>query len=227
LLCDVRDGAAALSTDGGSDAPGAPAGHPFPDRRAAGIELAARLERLRDEAPVVLALEPGGVPVGAVVAEVLDAPIAVIAVARIGEPGRRVGAVAEGGPPVVDHDLARALGIGPAALTVAVREAEAAVAARLARRREPLPELTDRTVLLVGDGIATGRAAVAAGHAVRMRGAARVVAAAPVATAQAIARLGDEMDEVVCVRCTPLPSSLNDWYDQPLPAPETDTVGGA
>ena len=201
-----------------------PDDHPFPDRRAAGVELAARLERLRHEAPVILALEPGGVPVGEVVAEELAAPFGVIAVARMGEPGHRFGAVAEDGPALVDHDIARALGIGPEALAIARAEAEAAVAERLARRSTPLPELEGRTVVLVGDGIATGRAAVAAGRAVRRRGAGRVVAAAPVATAQAIARLGDEMDEVVCVRCTSLPGNLQDWYDQPLPALEPDVA---
>src|SRR3954452_24864208 len=109
----------------------APADHPFPDRRVAGVERAARLERLRNEEPVILALEPGGVAVAEVVAEQLAAPFSVIAVARIGEPGHRVGAVAEGGPAVVDHDLARAFGIGPAALMAAREQAEAAVAERL------------------------------------------------------------------------------------------------
>jgi hypothetical protein len=41
------------------------------------------LERLRHEPPVILALEPGGVPVGEVVAEELAAPFGVIAVARL------------------------------------------------------------------------------------------------------------------------------------------------
>ena len=107
-----------------------PDDHPFPDRRAAGVELAARLERLRPEAPVILALEPGGVPVGEVVAEEFGAPFGVIAVARMGKPGHRFGAVAEDGPPLVEHDLARALGIGPEALAIARAEAEAAVAER-------------------------------------------------------------------------------------------------
>jgi putative phosphoribosyl transferase len=89
----------------------APDEHPFADRRTAGLALAARLERLRDDDPVILALEPGGVPVGAVAAEALGAPFGVIAVARIGEPGRRVGAVAEGGPPVIDHRLAPRTGL--------------------------------------------------------------------------------------------------------------------
>lgn len=202
---------------GGAATPELPLDHPFPDRHGAGVQLAARLERMRPDEPVILALEPGGVPVAEAVAEALGAPLAIIAVARIGAPGRRVGAVAEDGPPVIDHDLARAHGLGRAALAEASARAEAAVAERLARRTTPLPELTGRTVVLVGDGIATGRAAAAAGRAVRRRGAAHVVAAAPVATAHAIARLGDEVDEVVCVRCAPLPGSLRDWYDQPLP----------
>ena len=207
---------------GGAPTPEVPLEHPFPDRRAAGVELAARLERLRHEAPVILGLEPGGAPVGEAVAEVLAAPFSVIAIARIGEPGRRVGAVAEDGPPVIDHDLARAQGIVRGELEEARSRAEAAVAERLAQRATPLPDLTGRTVVLVGDGIATGRAAAAANRAVRRRGAARVVAAAPVATAHAIASLGDEVDEVVCVRCTPLPGTLRDWYDQPLPPLEPD-----
>src|SRR3954466_3231743 len=130
----------------------APADHPFPDRRVARGELAARLERLRNEERVILALEPGGVAVGEVVAEQLGAPFSVIAVARIGEPGRRVGAVAEDGPAGVDRALARACGIGAAELAVARERAEAAVAERLARRSTPLPELAGRTVVLIGDG---------------------------------------------------------------------------
>src|SRR4051794_23059494 len=187
-----------------------PLDHPFPDRHAAGVELAARLERLRGEAPVIVALEPGGVPVGEVVAEQLGAPFATLAVARIGEPGHRVGAVAEGGPAVVDHALARSLGVDAGA-------ARAQAEAELARRSpEELPSLAGRTVILVGDGISTGRAAVAAARAVRLRGATRVIAAAPVASAQAIARVGEELDEIICVRCAPLPAPLREWYDQPL-----------
>jgi putative phosphoribosyl transferase len=202
--------------------PQAPAEHPFRDRRTAGLALAARLERLREDDPVILALEPGGVPVGAVAAEALGAPFGVIAVARIGEPGRRIGAVAEGGPPMIDHRLARSYRLDPVALATAREEAERAVADRTARRSTPLPDLTNRTVVLVGDGIATGRAAAAAGYAARRRGAARVVAAAPVATADAIAMLGEVLDEVICVRCAPLAASLLQWYDQPLLASPQD-----
>jgi putative phosphoribosyl transferase len=148
----------------------------------------------------------------------------VIAVARIGEPGKRVGAVAEGGPPMIDHRLARSYRLDAVALAIAREQAEHAVADRAARRTTPIPDLSGRTVVFVGDGIATGRAAAAAGYAARRRGAVRVVAAAPVATADAIAWLGEMLDEVVCVRCAPLAATLLRWYDQPLLASERDAT---
>ena len=172
---------------------------------------------------MILALEPGGVPVGAAAAEALGAPFGVIAVARIGEPG---GAWAPSRRAVRRWSTtARAVSrLDVVALATARKEAENAVADRAARRTTPIPDLTGRTVVLVGDGIATGRAAAAAGYAARRRGAVRVVAAAPVATADAIAWLGEQLDEVICVRCAPLAASLLQWYDQPLLASKEDAA---
>ncbi|HEY6888242.1 MAG TPA: phosphoribosyltransferase family protein, partial [Solirubrobacter sp.] len=65
----------------------------FSDRRDAGRRLAAPAERWRHEAPVVLAVSRGGVPVALEVARALAAPLDVIAVRKVGPPGRRVGAV--------------------------------------------------------------------------------------------------------------------------------------
>ena len=143
----------------------APPDHPFPDRRTAGLALAARLERLRDEDLVILALEPGGVPVGAVAAEVLGAPFGVIAVARIGEPGRRSVPWPRAGRRSSITASSVPYRLDTLALATARAEAENAVADRAARRTTPIPDLTGRTAVLVGDGLATGRAAAAAGYA--------------------------------------------------------------
>jgi len=60
----------------------------FANRRSAGPQLAAWLQQLREEKPVVLGLPHGGVPVGFEIAEGLDAPLDIVLVRKIGVPSR-------------------------------------------------------------------------------------------------------------------------------------------
>jgi putative phosphoribosyl transferase len=177
----------------------------FRDRREAGRRLAARVARFRREAPVVLALSRGGVLVAEEVAATLAAPLDLLVVHNLGEPGARVGAVAEGGIAVVDHDRAAALGL--AAEQVARLREQAVVAvdddARRFRRGAAPVALAGRTVLLVDDGVGSGDALRAASRAARRQGATRIVAAVPVTGAAALSRLGEELDEIVCVEVGP------------------------
>ena len=88
----------------------------FADRAEAGRLLAERLAALRLEAPLVLALPRGGVPVAAEVARALSAPLDVAFVRKIGapyQPELAVGAVADGVEPeiVLNDELVASLGI--------------------------------------------------------------------------------------------------------------------
>lgn len=183
----------------------------FRDRRDAGRRLAARLEHLRPEAPVVLAVPRGGLPVAQEVAQALGAPLDVLTVRKVGEPRSRYGAVAEGGIAVIDHDDAARLGIDAAALAAAREHALADVEQQARHHRDgraPL-DIAGRTVVLIDDGIGTGRSAIAAAHAARRRGAARIVLAVPVSGSAALARVSEELDEVVCIEVGPLAR----WYE--------------
>lgn len=176
----------------------------FADRRDAGRRLGEALERLRDERPVVLALPRGGVPVGYEVARALGAPLDIVLVRKLGSPFNPeygIGAIAEGGVRFVREDDVELTGIGPAELeeVVARETAELERRQRLYRgEREPLP-VEGRTAILVDDGVATGGTAVAAGRALKARGARRVVLAVPVGPPGTEARLGEAFDEVVCL----------------------------
>jgi predicted phosphoribosyltransferase len=184
----------------------------FRDRAEAGRALAARAERLRREAPVVLGIPAGGVPVAAEVAAALGAPLDVLVVRKLGVLGARFGAVAEGGIAVVDHDRARRLGLAAEEVSLLRTQAEDA-ADRLAhglRSGRPPQDLVGRTVLLVDDGVGTGDSAVAAAHTARRRGAARVVLAVPIAGTGALTRLREELDEIVCLEVDPAAR----WYDR-------------
>ena len=72
----------------------------FRDRADAGRQLAWRLQQDRLEAPVVVGLPRGGVPVAAEVARALDAPLDVLVVRKLGcpwQPELAMGALGEAG----------------------------------------------------------------------------------------------------------------------------------
>ncbi len=176
----------------------------FADRDEAGRRLAAALERFRDRAPIVVALPRGGVPVASEVARLLEAPLDILLVRKVGapfQPEYAVGAIAEGGFHLIRRDEVELTGISEEELNAVV----AAESAELERRREayrgdrePLP-LEGRTVILVDDGIATGATVAVAARALRARGAAAVILAVPVGPPGTAHRLAGEFDEVVCV----------------------------
>src|SRR6476469_2224643 len=88
----------------------------FANRRSAGRELSQRLQHLREEKPIVLAMPRGGVPVGFEIAEGLDAPLDIVLVRKIGvpwQPELALGAVVDGADPqgIVNDILASELAI--------------------------------------------------------------------------------------------------------------------
>jgi predicted phosphoribosyltransferase len=182
----------------------------FADRRDAGRRLAAAQKDLKLEAPVVLALPRGGVPVGYEVARVLEAPLDVLIVRKIGAPGQQelgIGALVDGNPPqlVMDSSLAQLVG----ASAEYVKQQAARQQIEIERRRElyrsaPHVPLAGRTVILVDDGIATGGTVRAALQALGRAGAGSVVLAIPVAPPESLIQLRPLADRIVCL-ATPDP----------------------
>src|SRR5699024_10079859 len=156
----------------------------FRDRVDAGRQLAETLASEAFADPVILALPRGGVPVAAEVAHHLGQPFDVLVVRKVGAPRNPefgIGAVAEGGIRFSDPLTLRQLGLDMADFEARAEDEEVELARRVDRYRQgrPLPDLTDRDVVLVDDGLATGVTATAALLAARRLGARRVVLAVP------------------------------------------------
>jgi predicted phosphoribosyltransferase len=190
----------------------------FTDRSEAGRVLAARLGRYagRDDV-VVLALPRGGVPVGYEVARALGAPLDVFLVRKLGVPGHEelaMGAIASGGVRVLNEDVIRALGLPPEAIDAVAEMEQAEMARREQAYRDgrPFPNVRDRIVILVDDGLATGSTMRAAVAALRQMGPGWIVVAVPVGAADTCRDLRSEADEVVCARQPEPFFAVGAWY---------------
>ena len=191
----------------------------FPNRTEAGRLLAKKLVKYagRDDV-IVLGLPRGGVPVAFEVAQRLGAPLDVFIVRKLGVPGFEelaVGAIASGGVRVLNEDVMRAL---PNAdeLIESVTERETVELDRREqtyRNGRAAPELRDRIVILVDDGLATGATMRAAVKALRQRGATKIVVAVPVGPPDTCKEFEDEADEVVCASAPEFFQAVGQYYE--------------
>lgn len=180
--------------------------HSFPDRRAAGRDLARRLTHLAGPKTIVLGLPRGGLPAADEVARALKAPLDIVLVRKIPmpmNPELALGAIAgpRGETQVLNRDLASLHDIDAAMI-----EAQAAPERQELLRRGKVwgarlkpGALQGRLVILVDDGLATGATMRAAIAAVRADRPARVIVAVPVAPADALGAIVGIADEVVCL----------------------------
>ena len=191
----------------------------FPNRAEAGRLLAEKLEKYADRNEViVLGLPRGGVPVAYEVAKSLRAPLDVFIVRKLGVPGFEelaAGAIASGGVRVLNEDVLRAL---PNADEI-IESVTAKETAELERREKsyrddrPAPELRDRVVILVDDGLATGATMRAAVKALRQRGVAKIVVAVPVGPPDTCREFEDEADEIICASAPEFFQAVGQYYE--------------
>lgn len=210
----------------------------FRNRDHAGEVLAKRLADGFEASPgatpgegaerLVLALPPGGVPVGRKIAEALDAPLDVFLVRRLPLPGDSelaMGAVASGGVRMMNDTVIRTNGLSEEVVARVAKEEEHALMKQESRFRgvRPVTPIAGKHVVLVSDGATTGATLRAAAAAVRAQDPATIVIALPVASPLALQALQGAADRIVC-ECAPDAAQpfggVGAWYSSFEEVPE-------
>ena len=174
----------------------------FDDRRDAGRALVADIQELEPGNPLVLGLPRGGIPVAYEIAAAIHAPLDAIVVRKLGapyQPELAVGAIASGNILVLNEELVEHLDSAALEAIEAEERHELARRENAYRGERPFPDLSDKDVILVDDGIATGATMRAAVEAVRTRDPAKVIVAVPTASPRALSSIRPMVDTLICL----------------------------
>ena len=196
----------------------------YVDRADAGRRIAADVAAaLPDhhqggQKPMVLGIPRGGVIVAAQIATALSADLEVVLARKIGAPHNpelAIGAVGESGDPIFDSALVRHLDVTREYLEAAAARELLELQRRLVRYRgdRPRPDLSERVVVVVDDGIATGATLRATLETVRGLGPAWLACAVPVGAGESVRQIAGQVDAMVCPLQPRSFRAVGEWYE--------------
>ncbi len=161
---------------------------------------------------IVLAIPRGGLAIGSVVAQALEAPLDIILAKKIGAPYNKelaIGAVTQTfffvESPYKTSDFEHEAHT----IQKTLKEREL-----LYRQSMPVLSLTHKTVVIVDDGIATGQTMYAAVQEIKKQNPNRIILATPVISLQTKKWLEQEADEIISVLAPTDLSSIDTYYQQ-------------
>ena len=178
----------------------------FKNRQEAGELLAQELIQFRkDPSAILLALPRGGVAVAYQLSLALHLALDVLITRKIGAPGNpeyALGAVSETGAVYWNREALLGLSLTERQLSAAVQAQQKEVTRRVAlyRQGRPFPDLNDRTVILVDDGLATGATFFASVATARQGNPRRVIGAIPVGPRSTVEEARKLVDQLIVLR---------------------------
>ena len=188
----------------------------FLSREDAGQRLGGHLAERDIRPDVVVGLPRGGMVVAAEVARILERPLGVLVVRKIGHPGQReyaLGALAEHDVLLLDETAMRQSRVRRAELDGVIAEETERLRAYGAKFHQVNePGLADKIVVIVDDGLATGATAEAAVMSAKKQMSRSVILSVPVASIEAAKRLGAVADEVIALIVDPDFMAVGQYY---------------
>lgn len=192
----------------------------FDDRKDAGEKLGKALEKYKDKGAIVLAIPRGGVCVGYQVAKFLNAGFAILIARKLpfpDNPESGFGAIVEDGSTFVFDDAELWLTKDVIDRIKKDQICEIKRRIKVLRDGRALPDIKDKTVILVDDGLAMGSTMTTAVMYCRKKGARKIIVAVPVSGKDVATRMKGMADEV-CILENPhffhaVAQIYRNWYD--------------
>lgn len=196
----------------------------FKNRIDAAERLLPKLQKYSGQHAIIVAIPRGAVPMAVLLAEALQAGLKLIHIKKIGHPKNpelAIGSVSLQHSIIdkqcqVDHDYIQ-------------NETEKIRA--LLRNREkiyntgrPSASIRNKVLILVDDGIATGHTMLAAVQELKRQNPARLILAVPVASAQALRILSDEVDEIICLHSPDDFLAVGEFYEDFSPISDEEAM---
>ena len=198
----------------------------FRDRTEAGYLLASELLKYKGKPVVVMAIPRGGLPLGAIVASTLQAPLDVALTKKIGHPFNREYAI--GAVSLDQMVLSRPEGVSKDYIEAETKRLRKSLEERhrlFHRKKRPVP-LKGKQVIIIDDGIATGNTLRVTVALIAAEAPDKIIVAIPVAPPGAVERLRDmpEVDEVICLETPHDFHAVGQFYENFDPVSDDEAV---
>lgn len=176
----------------------------FVDRTDAGEKISKRLERFKDENPIVLAIPRGGIVTAYEAIKKFKFQWDLIIPRKIGAPHNKeiaIGAISLDETYILNKEYIDMLNIHDEYIQKEIIEQTEEIKRRLIKYKgnESFPDVNNRTVIIIDDGIATGFTIQAAIKSIQKHNAKKIILTIPVAPQDTISLLEKIVDEVICL----------------------------
>ena len=179
----------------------------FKDRADAGKQLAKKLIKYKGKKDaIIFGIPRGGIEIGLHISRILKLPLEAIITKKIGYPGNEeyaIGAVGPGKEYIISDDVPGSK-VSKDYIDEEVERLNELIEKRYKLyKRKKFPDIKNKTIILVDDGIATGNTAKLSIQLLKKQKPKKIILAVPVAPKDSIKMLEKYADELICLE-TPL-----------------------
>lgn len=200
------------------------------NRTEAGKLLANKLLVYRNSAnTIVFALPRGGVPVAYEIALKLNLPLDLVIVRKLGFPGHEeyaMGAITFNNTYYINPEVENQINMNDTNIQIIIKQEKEEYLRRnkLYRNNRPMPDLKDRRIILVDDGVATGSTITVAIMALNKLQPQEIILAIPVLPSDALDNLEKIVEKVVYLYKPQHFQGVGLWYNEFLQISDNEVI---